>query len=105
MTLNRPRPQWKDREHLFTPNNIAKFEFVCGKAGHCIYKRPMKCKIAPKPLPNGPVKHLMNKGVYLFLSAEEEFYEELLMIKGPQLPEDRLGEPESFYLGKEKDHD
>jgi len=102
MTLNRPKPQWKDREHLFTPNNITKDEFVSRKSGNILYKRPMKSKIVPKSLPNGPVKHLMNRGVYLLLCSEEEFYEELLMAKGPQLPEDRSGEPESFYLGKEK---
>jgi hypothetical protein len=98
--IRKPQPQWKDRDHLFTPSNITKYEFACSreKMNHttcCI-------KIKPKALPHGPVKHLFTAGVRLLMTAEEIFFlsldEESLIMKGPQMPEDRSGEPDQFYL-------
>jgi len=97
--LKRPIPPWKRRDHLFTPSNITKLEFASARDK---VVRRFSLKIKPKPLPNGPIKHLMNNGVYLCLRAEEEFYEkcgeEALMFSGPQLPKNRSGEPDQFYL-------
>jgi len=89
MTLKRPVPQWRDREHLFTPANITKYEFAGRNEKRC--PRSMKVKIVPKPLPNGPV-----------ITTYHIEYEDIMMRLGPQLPENRSEEPESFYLGKER---
>ena len=94
--IRKPQPSWKDREHLFTPSNITKYEFATLKDK--VY--PVHCgvKMRVRALKPGPVKHLFNGAVLILLTAEEEFYENLLMSKGPQLPEDRSGEPDQFWL-------
>ena len=73
MLLRRKIVPWKDREHLFSPASITKYEFMLGKAkGH----RPQSvARIVPKPLPNGPVIErcaicLRNQVVTPFFCAE-----------------------------------
>lgn len=104
LTLPKPIPSWKDREHLFTPSNMTRLEFASLKEK----VRPSSCnvKMRVKALPHGPVKHLLNRGMLILLTTEEQFFlqynleetEALLISKGPQLPEDRSGEPNQFYL-------
>ena len=49
--IRRQQPLWKDREHLFTPASIARYERCT--MPH-VYKKPLG-KIKVKPLPNSPV--------------------------------------------------
>jgi hypothetical protein len=99
MKLQRKKVPWKDREHLFTPANITKYELSCLKEK--VWPSSCNVKMRVKPLPHGQVRHLINKGMRLLLTTEEEFFGDLLMSKGPQLPEDRYGEPNQFYLEEE----
>lgn len=93
-TMKRKIISWKYREHLFTPANITKLEFASLKEK--VYPSPCNIKIKVRALSHGPVKYL--GGVFKLLTTEEQFFEDLLMSKGPQLPEDRSGEPDQFYL-------
>jgi hypothetical protein len=97
LTLPKPTTPWKEREHLFTPSNITKLEFANLKEKVC----PPSCnvKMVVKALRHGPVKHLLGRGVFVLLTAEEQFFEDMLMEKGPQLSENRSGEPSEFWLG------
>ena len=91
--IRKPKPQWKDREHLFTPSNITKFEFACCR--DCIYKKvAMKRRV--RALKSGPCIWIMKDGRLLDFTAD--INEDALIEKGPQLSEDRSGEPESFYV-------
>lgn len=96
LTLPKPKTSWKDREHLFTPSNITKFEFASLKEK----VSPPSCniKMVIKALPHGPVKHLLGRGAFVLLTAEEQFFEDMLMDRGPQMPENRSGEPDCFQL-------
>ncbi len=49
--IRRQVPPWKHREHLFTPENILRYEKEMRVPMY--HKRVLK--IVPKPLPNGPV--------------------------------------------------
>ena len=92
--IRRPRPQWKDREHLFTPSNITKFEFACCR--DCVYKKRAAGKRKePKGL-NGPCIWIMKDGRLLDFTTN--INEEAMIEKGPQLNEDRSGEPNYFTL-------
>ena len=96
LTLSKPTAPWKDREHLFTPANITKLEFASLKEK--VYPSSCNVKMRVKALSHGPVKRLFNRGVFVLLTAEEQFFEDMLMEKGPQLSENRLGEPSEFWL-------
>ncbi len=83
---------WRDREHLFTPSNITKYEQACCR--DCIYR---KCSIkrSVRPLPNGPVIWIMRDGKAIDLTLEVN--EDEMIERGSQLPEDRSGEPDQFH--------
>ena len=87
--IRKPQPSWKDREHLFTPSNITKFEFACCR--HCPYK---KTTAHPKvrPLKNGPYIWIMKDGKMLDFTSDQE--EEII----EKEIEDRSGEPSEFWL-------
>lgn len=95
MTLTLPKPSmkrtipWKDREHLFTPSNITKFEFACCK--HCIYKRTA---LHPKvrPLKNGPCIWIMRGGKMLDFTPIEDKEEDTI----EREIADHSGEPSEF---------
>lgn len=82
------KPPWKDREHLFTPSTITKLEFACvrEKMNHTY----CNVKMRVRPLPNGPVIHIP------FYNGDRE--EDEMIEMGYQLPEDRSGEPDQFWL-------
>jgi hypothetical protein len=52
-----------------------------------------------KALRHGPVIWIVRNGKPVDLSDEDKL-ENKLIEKGPQLPEDRSGEPETFYLNE-----
>ena len=82
------KPPWKDREHLFTPSTITKLEFACAREKmNC---SSCHCKMRVKSLRPGPVIHIP------FYAGDRR--EDEMIDQGPQLSEDRSGEPESFYL-------
>ena len=82
------KPPWKDREHLFTPSMITKYEFACSreKMNHT----SCNVKMRVRALRNGPVIHIP---LYAGDRREDEMIDQ-----GPQLPEDRSGEPNQFWL-------
>ena len=82
------KPPWKDRKHLFTPSTITKYEFACARIK--VNCSSCHCKMRVRPLPNGPVIHIP---VY---NGDRE--EDDMIDQGPQMPEDRSGEPDLFWL-------
>jgi len=92
--IRRLRPPWKDREHLFTPSNITRLEQLCCR--NCIYRK-QTIRMRIKALRHGPVIWIVRNGKPVNLCPEDNI-EDLIIEKGPQLPEDRSGEPEEFYL-------
>jgi hypothetical protein len=72
-SLRMIRPTWKDREHLFNPANITKYEFILARAKG--FRAQTAPHIVPKPLPDGPVIErcaicLRNQVVTPFICAE-----------------------------------
>jgi len=71
-------------------------------------QRMSSLSVKPKPLPNGPAITVdkcaicMRSKIVSPWECKECLKEDTMMYIGPQLPEDRSGEPETFYLGKEK---
>lgn len=84
------KKRWVNREHLFTPENITKYEFAMARESRAAICR--KCKMnQPKPLPNGPVLFIVKNGFKDFIKrADDPFW--------PFLSEDRTGEPDQFHL-------
>ena len=100
-SLNSPKIKqkyisWKDREHLFTPSNIARYERECYK--DCIYKKRY-AKHRIKPLPHSPCIWIMKDRVILNFTSDPQ--EDAVIERGPQLPEDRSEEPDQFHLDGE----
>lgn len=85
------KPPWKSREHLFTPENIVKFEKACISAG---YKKP-SAHVKARALRHGPCIWLIKDGQPV---EARDLVEEKMMERGPQEPENRSGEPDQFYL-------
>jgi|GEM_PF-1879177 len=95
-TIRKRYVPWKDREHLFTPLNITKLEFISA----CAFRPCSCCPMSHrrlKALRHGPVIWIVRDGKAVDFSAEDKIENELIE-KGPQLPEDRSGEPDQFYL-------
>ena len=92
--IKRSQLSKKNRDGLFTPENITRYEFA-----HCrdhIYKKiALKRKI--EPLPNGPCIWIMKNGKIVDFTLENKA-EDILIEKGTQLPEDRSGEPSEFWV-------
>jgi hypothetical protein len=72
LTSNNPKIKrrsiaWKDREHLFTPENITKYEFACCR--DCIYRK-LAGHPKVKALACGPVVWIMRDGKPVDLTSE-----------------------------------
>ena len=68
-TISRKKVPWKDREHLFTPSNITRYEFACCK--DCIYRK-ISCIRKAKALSNGPVTWIIKDGKPVDVNNLEE---------------------------------
>ena len=92
--IKRSQLSKKNRDCLFTPKNITKYEFAHRKDR--VYKKiALKQKI--KPLPNDPCIWIMKNGKTVDFTLENKA-EDILIEKGTQLPEDRSGEPSEFWV-------
>ena len=89
LTLPRPIPKkrvpWENQDHLFNPENITKYEFICSRINNCPYRKVVT-KTTPRALRCGQVVWLMRDGKVLDFTPLEPVDEEKEI-------EDRSGEP------------
>ena len=99
--ITKKRIPWKDREHLFTPENITKYEFICTRADNCPYRKRV-LKIKPRALNCGRVIWIVKGGKPVeFTFIKENKLENEMIERGQSLPDNRSGEPDQFHLEEE----
>jgi len=92
--IKRSQLSKKNRDCLFTPKNITKYEFAHCR-DHAYKKIALKQKV--RSLCDGPCIWIMKNGKIVDFTLENKA-EDILIEKGTQLPKDRSEEPSEFWI-------